>query len=217
MYGKRSPSLATEFVKEPRYSQKEVDVVLLQLSTRNSVPIFLPPRVPSGKYNLVKSMVIRSRGMAGFSTSTSPKMKAYSPTADHGFGQHEPKPSPVKGAYAPVYISLGLILMSVSIGVFTATHQLKRAPNVSVRKSKRETLPELVEPEKVAEESNEFIKKSFFRKIAHVQEADRQDVMPDPIRGDTYAMHPKPYTESLKSVGVEVEKKPFVQPPPLKH
>ncbi|KAI3766115.1 hypothetical protein L2E82_16165 [Cichorium intybus] len=167
--------------------------------------------------NLVKSVVIRSRGMAGFSTSTSPKMKAYSPAADHGYSQQDPKPSPVKGAYAPVYISLGLILMSVSIGVFTATHQLKRAPNVSVKKSKRETLPELVEPEKVAEESNEFIKKSFFRKIAHVQEADRQDVMPDPIRGDTYAMHPKPYTESLKSVGVEVEKKPFVQPPPLKH
>ncbi|KAM0003543.1 hypothetical protein Hdeb2414_s0016g00484701 [Helianthus debilis subsp. tardiflorus] len=106
--------------------------------------------------------------------------------------------------------------MSVSIGAFTATHQLKRSPNVSVKKSKRETLPELVEPEKVAEESDNFIKKSFFRKIAHVQEADRQEVMPDPIRGDSYAKHPKPHTESLKSVGVEVEKKPFVQPPPLK-
>ncbi|XP_023744038.2 uncharacterized protein LOC111892198 [Lactuca sativa] len=167
--------------------------------------------------NLVKSMVSRSRGMPAFSTLTFPKMKAYSPTADHSYGHHDPKPSLVKGAYAPVYISLGLIMMSVSIGVFTATHQLRRAPNVSVKKSKRETLPELVEPEKVAEESNEFIKKSFFRKIAHVQEADRQQVMSDPIRGDTYSMHPKPYTESLKSVGVEVENKPFVQPPPLKH
>ncbi|KAJ0680036.1 hypothetical protein HanPI659440_Chr16g0619831 [Helianthus annuus] len=107
--------------------------------------------------------------------------------------------------------------MSVSIGTYTATHQLKRSPNVFVKKSKRETLPELVEPEKVAEESEEFIKKSFFRKIAHVQDADRQEIMPDPIRGDTYAMHPKPYTESLKSVGVEVEKKPFVELPPMKH
>ncbi|KAL4584657.1 hypothetical protein LXL04_009263 [Taraxacum kok-saghyz] len=168
--------------------------------------------------SLVKSMLSRSRGTTAFSTSTSPKLKAYSPTADHGYGHHDPKPGPVKGAYAPVYISLGLIAMSVSIGVFTATHQLKRAPNVSLKKSKRETLPELVEPEKVAEESDEFIKKSFFRKIAHVQDADRQEVMADPIRGDAYAMHPKPYTESLKSVGVEVEKKPFVQPPaPLKH
>ncbi|MFS7891134.1 hypothetical protein Hanom_Chr00s002478g01700661 [Helianthus anomalus] len=148
--------------------------------------------------NLVKSMVIRSQGSQTFATSTSSNTKS------------------LKGAYAPVYISLGLILMSVSIGAFTATHQLKRSPNVSVKKSKRETLPELVEPEKVAEESDNFIKKSFFRKIAHVQEADRQEVMPDPIRGDSYTKHPKPHTESLKSVGVEVEKKPFVQPPPLK-
>ncbi|KAI7752345.1 hypothetical protein M8C21_014832 [Ambrosia artemisiifolia] len=114
-------------------------------------------------------MVSRSTGSHTFATSTSSTNKS------------------LKGAYAPVYISLGLILMSVSIGAFTATHQLKWSPNVSVKKSKRETLPELVEPEKVAEESNDFIKKSFFRKIANVQEADRQEIMPDQIRGDTYA------------------------------
>ncbi|KVI06129.1 uncharacterized protein LOC112510263 [Cynara cardunculus var. scolymus] len=164
--------------------------------------------------NLMKTMVDRTRA---FATSTSPKMKAYSPAADHGYGHQDRKPRAVKGEYVPVYISLGLIMLSVSIGVFTATHQLKRSPNVFVKKSKRESLPELVEPEKVADESDEFIKKSFFRKIAHVQDADRQDIVPDPIRGDTYAMHPKPQSESLKSVGVEVEKKPFVQPPPLKH
>ncbi|KAI3671474.1 hypothetical protein L1987_87212 [Smallanthus sonchifolius] len=171
----------------------------------------------SHQFNLVKSMAIRSRGSFAFASSTSPKMKAYSPAADHGYDHQHPKPKSLKGEYAPVYISLGLIFMSVSIGAFTATHQLKRSPNVFVKKSKRETLPELVEPEKVAEESDEFIKKSFFRKIAHVQEADRREVIPDPIRGDTYAMHPRPYTESLKSVGVEVEKKPFVEPPPFKH
>ncbi|XP_076891136.1 uncharacterized protein LOC143542436 [Bidens hawaiensis] len=171
--------------------------------------------------NLLKSMVNRSRsGSLGFATSTSPKLKAFSPTADHAYHHHHqyPKPKSLKGDYVPVYISLGLILMSVSIGTYTATHQLKRSPNVFVRKSKRETLPELVEPEKVAQESAEFINKSFFRKIAHVQDADRQDIMADPIRGDTCAMHQKkPYVESLKSVGVEVEKKPFVEPPPLKH
>ncbi|KAL8256839.1 hypothetical protein R6Q59_028880 [Mikania micrantha] len=167
--------------------------------------------------NLVKSMAIRTRGSFGFASSTSPKMKAFSPAADHGYHHHDPKSKQLKGAYVPVYISLGLILMSLSFGAFTATHQLKRSPNVFVKKSKRETLPELVEPEKVAEESDEFINKSFFRKIAHVQQADRQDVMADPIRGDVYAMHSKPYTESLKSVGVVVERKAFVEPPPLKH
>ncbi|KAK1433989.1 hypothetical protein QVD17_10907 [Tagetes erecta] len=160
---------------------------------------FHPTSMAFRATNLVKSMMNRSTGSHTFATSTTAKIKS------------------IKGAYAPVYISLGLILMSVSIGAFTATHQLKRSPNVSVKKSKRETLSELVEPEKVAEESDDFIKKSFFRKIAHVQDADRQEIMPDPIRGDTYAKHPEPYTETLKSVGVDVEKKPFVQPPPLKH
>ncbi|XP_071731813.1 uncharacterized protein [Rutidosis leptorrhynchoides] len=168
--------------------------------------------------NLVKTMMIRSRGTTSFGTSTTPKLKAYSPAADHSYGHHDTKSKvAANGAYVPVYISLGLIMMSVSIGGFTAMHQLKHSPNVSVKKSKRETVPELVDPDEVAEKSDEFIKKSFFRKIAHVQDADRQDIMPDPIRGDTYAMHPKPQLESLKSVGVEVEKKPFVQPPPLKH
>ncbi|XP_076911497.1 uncharacterized protein LOC143569491 [Bidens hawaiensis] len=134
--------------------------------------------------------IIKPRGSPTFATSASPKTKS------------------LKGAYTPVYISLGLILMAVSIGAFTATHQLKRSPNVSVKKSKRESLSEVEEPEKVAEESNDFIKKSFFRKIAHVQDADRQEIMPDQIRGDTYAKHEKPSTESLKSVGVDVEKKP---------
>ncbi|PWA72923.1 hypothetical protein CTI12_AA269300 [Artemisia annua] len=164
--------------------------------------------------NLVKSMMLRARGTTTFATSTSPKMKAYAPAADHGYAQQEPKSKPLKGDFVPVYISLGMIALSVSFGAYTATHQLKRAPNVSVKKSKRETLPELVEPDEVAEASNDFIKKSFFRKIAHVQDADRQEIMPDPIRGDTYAEHPKPYTESLKSVGVDIEKKPFVELPP---
>nr|XP_043616371.1 uncharacterized protein LOC122588326 [Erigeron canadensis] len=148
--------------------------------------------------NLVKSMMtmMRPRGTTTtFATwSTSPKMKAYSPAAaddhHHDYTHQYPKPKPaaVKGAYAPVYISLGLIMMSVSIGVFTATHQLRHSPNVYVKKSKRETVPELVDPDEVAQESDAFIKKSFFRKIAHVQDADRQEIMPDPIRGDTYAM-----------------------------
>lgn len=73
--------------------------------------------------------------------------------------------------------------------MFTVWHQLGRAPNVYVKKSRRETIPEVVEPEHVAEEAEKFVKQSFFRKVAHIQDFDRQEVMPDPIRGDILARY----------------------------
>lgn len=87
----------------------------------------------------------------------------------------------------PVFISVGMISLAVSFGAFTIWHQLGNAPNVYVKKSRRETIPEVVEPEKVAEEADKFVKGSFFRKVAHIQDFDRQEVMDDPIRGDVFA------------------------------
>lgn len=95
----------------------------------------------------------------------------------------------MKGDFVPVYVALGLIALSVGFGFQTAMHQLKRAPNVSVKKSRRETIPEVTEPEEVVDEADKFIKKSFFRKVAHVQEFDHQSVIPDPIRGDALARY----------------------------
>lgn len=86
----------------------------------------------------------------------------------------------------PVFVAVGMIAVSVSFGAYTAWHQLGHAPNVFVKKSRRETIPEVVEPEHVAEEAEKFVKKSFFRKVAHIQDLDRQEVMPDPIRGDVF-------------------------------
>ncbi|MFS8027052.1 hypothetical protein Hanom_Chr16g01494091 [Helianthus anomalus] len=67
--------------------------------------------------------------------------------------------------------------MSVSIGAFTTRHQLIR-------------------PEEVSEELDDYIKKSLFMKIEHVQEAGRQEITPDPICG-VYTKHMKPYMKSL--------------------
>ena len=39
--------------------------------------------------------------------------------------------------YAPMHILMGLNMMSVSIRVFTSTHPLRRAPNVSLKNSKQ--------------------------------------------------------------------------------
>ncbi|MCD7458148.1 hypothetical protein HAX54_037413 [Datura stramonium] len=65
---------------------------------------------------------------------------------------------------------------------------------------KEGTIPEVTEPEEVVDDADKFIKKSFFRKVAHVQDFDNQSVMPDPIRGDVLAR--EPHSETLKSVGV---------------
>lgn len=95
----------------------------------------------------------------------------------------------MKGDFVPVYVSLGLIALSVGFGLHTATHQLTRAPNVFLKKSRRETIPEVTEPEEVVDKADKFIRKSFFRRVAHVQDFDNQSVMHDPIRGDVLARY----------------------------
>ncbi|GAB4833644.1 hypothetical protein Ancab_031890 [Ancistrocladus abbreviatus] len=130
-----------------------------------------------------------------FGFSTVPKLKAYAPTMEAAL-HHLRKPTGAsKWNYVPVYVALGMIALSTVFGLYTAKQQLMYAPGVRVRKSKREKLTEVEEPEHVAEESEKFIKKSLFRKIGHVQEFEIP--VPDSIRADVLAM--KPRVEAFKS------------------
>lgn len=95
----------------------------------------------------------------------------------------------VKGDMFPVFMAVGMISLSASFGLFTAWHQLGRGPNLYVKKSRRETVPEVVDPEHVAEEADKFVKQSFFRKVAHIQDIDRQEIMHDPLRGDIFTRY----------------------------
>ncbi|XP_042484727.1 uncharacterized protein LOC122064999 [Macadamia integrifolia] len=133
--------------------------------------------------------------------TTTPKRKSFATsTVDSGEAGRE-KTKGLKGDYVPVYVVLGLIGVSVSLGLYTVMHQLKHSPNVVVSKKKRESLPELGD----MEDADKFVKKSFFRKVAHIQESDhREQSVPDPIRGDTFA-HPGK-AESLKNVGAEASR-----------
>lgn len=70
---------------------------------------------------------------------------------------------------APVYVLAGMITMALGFGLHTAKQQLLYAPDVHVSKTKRETLPEVVDPDVVVDESRRFIDKSLFRKVAHVR------------------------------------------------
>lgn len=126
-------------------------------------------------------------------------MKAFAAgAADLG---HKPQSSRA-GDYVPVSMALGLIFLSVSFGLYTAKHQILYSPGVRVKKSRRETIPEVVEPEVVAHESEEFLTKSFFRKVAHVQDLDTGDTVIPKLAGkDTFAYRPR--VETLRSVGVD--------------
>lgn len=107
----------------------------------------------------------------------------------------------MKGDFVPVYVAIGMICLSTMLGLYTAKHQLLYSPNVFVKKQRRETLPEVVEPDHVLEDTDKFVKKSFFRKVAHVQDPNHDHVVSDPTRGDAFAHTPRAVT--LKSVGVD--------------
>lgn len=137
-------------------------------------------------------------GRATYATSTSPKLKAFAPTADFA---HDGSTSSVagKGDFVPVYVAFGMITLSMGLGIYTATQHLVNDPTVRVNKKRRETIPEVVEPERVVNEAERFFKKSCFRKVAHIQEFNH--VIPDTIRKDIYAYRPR--VETLQSVGID--------------
>jgi len=148
-------------------------------------------------------------GKSAYTTSTVPKMKAYAPPAsDYGHihhGQQHGKASSksTKQDFVPIYVAVGMIALSTMLGIHTAWQNLRNNPTVRVKKQRRETVPEVVEPDHVMEESDRFFKNSFFRKIAHVQERSYPDhnQVSSPIHRDAYAYQPR--AETLKSVGVD--------------
>nr|XP_027123695.1 uncharacterized protein LOC113740314 isoform X1 [Coffea arabica] len=144
----------------------------------------------------LKSMVGLLRGNSNFSTSTTPKMKAFVPTADLVLPQ-DVKARAKKGDFAPMFMAIGMIGLSTSLGMYIALKELRRGPNVYVKKSRRETIPEVVEPEHVLEESEKFMKRSIFRKLAHINDKAREQVIPNPIIGDISSSQPS--TKANKS------------------
>lgn len=138
------------------------------------------------------------RGKATYATST----------ADiGGFAQQDAKlPKKMKGDMVPVCVALGMIAVSTSLGIYTALHELKDSPQVRVNKKRRETLPEVVEPDRVLNEADNFISHSLFRKVAHVHVKDKllDDHDPTRGRGDHMLAHNHKIlkAETLESVGV---------------
>ncbi|PWZ41560.1 hypothetical protein Zm00014a_029417 [Zea mays] len=120
-------------------------------------------------------------------------------TAEHHAGHSRASGRLPRGDYVPVYVALGLIALSVTLGLHTARQQLAHAPNVWVDKKKRETVPEVAAPELALDEAEQFVDRSLFRKVANVQD-DRSLAagVADPV-----AEYPTKKAVTLKDVGVE--------------
>lgn len=120
-------------------------------------------------------------------------------TAEHHAGHSRAGGRLPRGDYVPVYVALGLIALSVTLGLHTARQQLAYAPNVWVDKKKRETVPEVAAPELALDEAEHFVDRSLFRKVANVQD-DRSLAagVADPV-----AEYPTKKAVTLKDVGVE--------------
>ncbi|KAK8970584.1 hypothetical protein KSP40_PGU011790 [Platanthera guangdongensis] len=87
------------------------------------------------------------------------------------------------GEFVPVYVALGMILVSASLGAHTIYTQLSYNPSVRLNKKRRETVLEVEDPERVAEEGVGYINHSIFRKVAHKQDFDAVRAgISDPMR-----------------------------------
>jgi len=94
----------------------------------------------------------------------------------------------MKADLAPVYIVGGMVCVAVAIGTHTAFQQLFRSPAVHVNKNRRETVPEVSDPDRTINSASKFIDGSFLRKVSHIQE--NKATLHDPV-------HPNPFTRYI--------------------
>ncbi|XP_062160642.1 uncharacterized protein LOC133867884 [Alnus glutinosa] len=133
-----------------------------------------------------KSMQTRPGGSRSFASSTTSADNHRSGIA-------------MKAEFTPIYVVLGLVAVAVSIGTHTAKQQLMHSPTVHVSKKRRESMPEVEDPDRVISSADKFVNKSFLRKVAHIQ--DNKPTLPDPIRPDPFTSPRN--AETLKSAGVD--------------
>ena len=90
----------------------------------------------------------------------------------------------LKFELAPLYVLFGMVGVGVTIGIHTMKQQLMHSPTVRVNKKRRVSVLEVEDPEVIINNSDKFVKKSFLRKVAQIQ--DRKPVLPDPTGANPY-------------------------------
>ncbi|GAV82585.1 hypothetical protein CFOL_v3_26036 [Cephalotus follicularis] len=90
----------------------------------------------------------------------------------------------------PLYMVMGMVVLAVTIATHTAKQQLRHSPTVHVNKKRRESMPEVYDPDRTVASADKFINKSFLRKVAHIQ--DNNNILEDTTR-------PNPFTKYVPS------------------
>uniref|UniRef100_A0ACD5ZHI3 Uncharacterized protein n=1 Tax=Avena sativa TaxID=4498 RepID=A0ACD5ZHI3_AVESA len=139
---------------------------------------------------------LRTAALQGYRRSAS---TAAAHAADGSNGAARAKAKKPVGDYVPLYVALGMIGLSVTLGLHTARQQLAHAPNVRLDKRKRETVAEVADPDLALDDAERFVGSSVFRKVAHVQD-DRSLTagVADPVTD-----YPVRKAVTLKDVGVD--------------
>ena len=74
------------------------------------------------------------------------------------------------GEYAPVYIVMGFVTLAAGIGIHSVKQQLLHSPGVSLKKTRRGSMSEADNPDLATTNAQNFLNKSFLRKIARIQQ-----------------------------------------------
>ncbi|XP_047955935.1 uncharacterized protein LOC125201739 [Salvia hispanica] len=85
----------------------------------------------------------------------------------------------IKKKLGPSYSAIGMlggcIVMAILMAGHTGTQHVVRSPIVHVSKTNRGSMPEVDNPDAYIRAGDNFINKSFFRKVGHLQETQYGD------------------------------------------
>lgn len=104
-------------------------------------------------------------------SSTTPKLGASTTGEVH---QQTSKKGISKQAIdaTPIAIIGVMVTIACSMGVHTIWQNMFYSPSVQVTKTKRECVPEVDLPDTVIKSADNFLNKSFLRKVAHIQDKE---------------------------------------------
>lgn len=91
-----------------------------------------------------------------------------------------------KAKMVELYPMFGMLVVVLAVAVHTAYQNIVHSPGIKLSKKKRESLPEVDDPDATVHSSGNLINKSFLRKIGQIQH-DGNPVMPNTSR-------PNPFT-----------------------
>ncbi|CAL1355218.1 unnamed protein product [Linum trigynum] len=127
----------------------------------------------SPKLSIITTTIGSSGQKKCLASATAPKLSPPSNSSSPASNSAPYNKYSLTGEYAPVYIVMGFVSVAVAIGVHTAKQQLVHSPGVSLRKTRRGSMSEADRPDLATTNGQNFLNKSFLRKVGHIQQQDK--------------------------------------------